>query len=77
MAGLDGKGGALWGDTWPAIQAEQYHGALLQFAVVCRLSVHFLWKKVLHLLQDSSWSFGREAEGFIGALQAPQENVDS
>ena len=38
-------------------------------------SVHFLWKRFLHLLQDSSWSFGFEAVGFSGDLQEPQWNI--
>ena len=59
----------------PAIQPEQYQGVFRQFDVDFLLSVHFLWKRFLHLHQESSWSFGFEAAGSIERLQEQQENV--
>ena len=38
----------------PIMQLSQYQGLLRQFAVVFFLSVHFLWKIFLHLIQASS-----------------------
>ena len=44
-----------WRDSWePVMQAEQYQGVFRQFAVVFLRSVHFLWKRFLHLPQGNS-----------------------
>ena len=43
-----------WINSWePVIQTTQYQGFFRQLAVVFFLSVHFLWKRVQHLLQES------------------------
>ena len=54
------------------MQDTQYQGLLRQFAVVFLLFVHFLWNRLLHLLQDNSWSLGLGAEGLIERLQLAQ-----
>ena len=69
--------GMCWGswDWVPRIQLWQNHGLFFQFPVDFFLSVHFLWKGALHLLQESSWSLGWKAAGLSWVLQWLQVEV--
>ena len=65
----------LAGDGKPRVQELQNHGSLCQFRPrFSLLSVHFLWKLLLHLLQEIAWSRTDFALGLIQPSQDAQED---